>query len=169
MPSGKQILSSEIKAFSQASSPSKNLAEASDRLRAGLLLHGSTADSAWPTVERIAWTGDEHLQGPALVSNQLFLADIVTALRAANEIPEEVSERYPDLTVRDYQAGLHVIWLLLSQHYYCSDFSQLENGGELDVEEADKLMKSYLAKLEIYRSNPEEFLGRSLDIVEDEL
>ena len=159
MPSGKQILLSELQKLSQHRLSPAELEVASDRFRAALLLHGSTADSAWPTVERVAWLDQDGNQGPTLASNGVFLADLLVALMNDSEIPEAVEEAYPDLTYRDYRAGLHVIWLLITQLYYQPSLASVENGGDLDRSAADDLIENCIAKLQYYRKDPEGAIG----------
>jgi hypothetical protein len=55
MPSGKQILLSLLRTYSQQEVTATTQHEATDRLKAGLLLQCSTAEETWATVERVAW------------------------------------------------------------------------------------------------------------------
>lgn len=170
MPSGKQILLSEIQRLSQVRLAREQLSEATERFRAALLLHGSTAGSAWPTVERVAWIEQEEgIQGPGLARENIYLADLVNALKYADGIPGGIKERYPELSLRAYRASLHVIWLLLSQLYYQEGFSSVENDGVLDKDAAERLIKNHIEKLERYRTDPEEFIGGSVESAEREI
>ncbi len=170
MPSGKQILIAELQRFSQMGLTNEQLSEATERFRAALLLHGSTASSAWPTVERVAWI--EHLkgiQGPGLIKEDIYLADLVDALKYEADIPAVIKERYPDLSVRAYRAGLHVIWLLLTQFYFQESFAAVEGGGVLDAGEAEKLVANYIDKLKLYREEPEKHIGCSVESAGSEI
>ncbi len=170
MPSGKQILLAELQRLSQIRLTKAQLSDATDRFRAGLLLHGSTADSAWPTVERVAWIEQkEGIQGPGLINENIYLADLVNALKYEADVPEAVRERYPDLSLRAYRAGLHVVWLLLSQLNYQDSLSSVENGGVLDEDAAEKMLLNYIGKLKSYREDPEDYLGCSVEGAENEV
>ena len=54
MASGKQILLSILKELSQNGSSEWNT-DSSNNIRAGFLLHGSSAKYMWPLVERLSW------------------------------------------------------------------------------------------------------------------
>jgi hypothetical protein len=66
MPSGKQILLSLLRTYSQLGVEDPAREEATDRLKAGLLLHGSTAEETWAKVERVAWLQADRSQGLGL-------------------------------------------------------------------------------------------------------
>ncbi|GAA5497135.1 hypothetical protein Rhal01_03325 [Rubritalea halochordaticola] len=170
MPSGKQILLSEITRLSQTKLTEQELEAATERIKAGLLLHGSTADSAWPTVEKFAWIEKEPgIQGPGLANDDIYLADLVNALKSENDIPTVIKDSYPELSLKNYRAGLHIIWLLLSQLYYQDSLSVVENDGNFDEDAAEKMISAHIEKLQIYRKNPKEFLGRPIEQAEDEI
>ena len=170
MPSGKQILLAELQRLSQTKLTTEQLLEATERFRAGLLLHGSTASSAWPTVERVAWIEQqEGIQGPGLVKENIYLVDLVNALQDEAGIPAAVKARYPDLSLRAYRAGLHVIWLLLSELYCQEEFSSVENDGVLDKNAAEKLIINHIDKLKHYREDPEKYIGCSVESAESEI
>lgn len=161
----------ELARLSQVATPKGDLPEASDRFRAALLLHGSTAASAWPTVERVGWISPEDgIQGPGLVEGDVPLVDLIRALQDNEEIPQCVQDRLPDLSLRDYRAGLHVIWLLLAQLYYQEGLASVEDGGILDREAAEAMFASYIEKLQAYRRDPAGYLGcDSIEEVEREI
>lgn len=170
MPSGKQILLAELQRLSQMRLSKEQLLAASERFRAGLLLHGSTADSAWPTAERVAWIEQkEGIQGPGLLKENIFLADLVDALKCESNIPTAIKERYPNLSLRSYRAGLHVIWLLLTQLYYQDEFSTVENDGILEKDAAERLVANCIEMLKRYREDPEAYLGCSVESAEKEI
>lgn len=170
MPSGKQILLAELQRLSQIRLTSEQLSEATERFRAGLLLHGSTASSAWPTVEKVAWIDkQEGIQGPGLIKENLYLADLVNALLYDPNIPEVVKKRYPDLPLKAYRAGLHVIWLLLTQLYHNDSLASVENNGVLDKDATEKLVANYIGKLKHYREDPEGHIGGSVESAESEI
>jgi hypothetical protein len=170
MPSGKQILLAELQRLSQTRLSRKQLTDASERFRAALLLHGSTADSAWPTVERVAWIEQElGMQGPGLFKENIYLVELISALQEEAGIPEAVKRRYPDLTLRAYRAGLHVIRLLLTQFYFQNYYSSVENDGALDRDEAEKMIKNHIDKLHHYRRHPEEHIGSTVEDAESEI
>jgi len=170
MPSGKQILLAELQHLSQMRLTKQQLSDATERFRAGLLLQESTAASAWPTVERVAWIEQlEGIQGPGLIKENIYLADLVNALKNEANIPDAVKKRYPDISLRAYRSGLHVIWLLLTQLYYQDGLSSVENNGDLDKDEAEKLITGYIDKLKHYREDTEKHIGGSVESAESEI
>lgn len=168
MPSGKQILLEELTKFSQRDIDEDSVGEVSDRFRAALLLHGSTADSAWPTVERVSWTKAGGVHGPSLASNGEFLANIFSSL-LTSEIPESVKEDFPELTELDFRAAMRVMYMLITQFYYQPDLASVENDGNIEADKANRLIEAYMAKLRNYRANPEAWLGYSVDYAEEEI
>ena len=165
MPSGKQVLLDILSTSSQMLQGSNSIRETSDQVKAGLLLHGSTAERTWCEVEKMDWLSSKDedgsiRQGLGLSTQNLFLSDLLDAITESDEIPEAVRESYPDLSKRDYVAGVHMISLLLSAFEYYDGLSSVEDGGKLDTSEATRLVVGMIAKLQAFRQDPYGFVGR---------
>jgi hypothetical protein len=104
-----------------------------------------------------------------MAKENIYLADLLNALKSDASIPAAIKERYPDLSVRNYRAGLHVIWLLLTQLYYQDSLTEVENSGVIDKGAAEELITNYIEKLKCYREDPEDYIGRSVESAESEI
>jgi len=137
MPSGKQILLALFSKFSQEFQEAGALQHVSDVMRAGLLLHGSTAEETWFKVARAAWLSEEdkdgHVrQGLGLEKQRIFLSDLFEEITASAKIPEPVRKAYPALTKSEYESATFLMWLILSSCQFFSGLASVENGGKLD-------------------------------------
>lgn len=118
--SGKQVLNCILNELSTRLTPEDKLSEASDRLRAGLLLHGSTSDDAYEAVSRLAWAssqaddGDINRQGIAVANGNVFISDLFESIIEVPHLKQEILKQYPNLNPDDYEAGILAIWLVLS-------------------------------------------------------
>jgi hypothetical protein len=160
MPSGKQILLSLLRTYSQQGVDPTNLSEATDRLRAGLLLHGSTAEETWAKVERVAWVRADRVQGLGLERTGTPILDILEALLGDEVMPTHVAQQFPALSQEDYEAAVFVLWALVSQVSFVQELNSVENRGELDEEASEDLIANYREKLAMYRKGPDDFVGR---------
>ena len=159
MPSGKQILLSLLQQYSQRPLDVEEAREATERLRAGLLLHGSTADESWGRAERIAWVGrPDGVQGLGLERENLLLADLFEDI-VESELPERVKKRHPSLSPEAYEHAVEIMWLLLSQLQFYDELARVENGGVLDEAASEHLIANYREKLGRYRADPRAYLG----------
>ncbi len=61
--SGKQILGRILAALSTKTTNDKDLSIATQRLRAGLLAHGSTADENYEMAGRLVWSNSKDDEG----------------------------------------------------------------------------------------------------------
>jgi hypothetical protein len=118
--SGKQVLNHILNELSTRLTPESKLSEATDRLRAGLLLHGSTSDETYESVGRLAWAsskdddGDINRQGIVIANGNVFISDLFESIIEVPELKHEIMKQYPNLTPDDYEAGIFAIWLVLS-------------------------------------------------------
>lgn len=160
MPSGKQILLSLLRTCSQLGVDPKSQSEATERLKAGLLLHGSTADETWAKVERVAWLRTERVQGLGLARTGTPVLAILEALVGEEVMPERVAQKFPEISQQDYEAAVFVLWALVSQVSFFEELKSVENGGDLDVAASERQIDSYRPKLAAYREDPDEFVGR---------
>jgi hypothetical protein len=164
MPSGKQILLSLLNECCQRLVEGQDVEVVSEQLKAGLLLHGSTPDEMWFHVDRMAWISENEdgeivRQGLGLREKNIFLSDLFECM-VSNEIPDKVIEEYPNLTKNEYNSATSIIWCLLSSLQFFSQLISVENDGNLDEVQAEKLVDGYRKKLEKFRENPDEIIGQ---------
>ncbi|MFC5048409.1 hypothetical protein ACFSTE_13725 [Aquimarina hainanensis] len=167
MASGKQILLSLLSEYSQKKTTKQQLEKVTNRIKSGLLLHGSTAKFMWPTVEELTWVeqrpdieqGDDEVkkQGLGLRDSELLLSDLFGLITESEEIPENIKEIYPEITNEAYKAGIHIIWSLLKALEWSKTYEDVENSGKLDVSEKERFLKNYERKLVEYRNDPEDY------------
>jgi hypothetical protein len=162
MPGGKQILLEVLRELSQQRTDASDLGEASERVGAGLLLHGSTGGAAWEAVDDFSWSsslnqdGEPTKQGLALTGEKVFLADLFEAVAGTDSVPEHVSREFPHLTPERYRRATHFMWLILSSAQWFEEFSSVES-GPLDLAEKEQLIEGYIQKLRHFRECPEDF------------
>lgn len=169
MPSGKQVLLHFLEKYSLAFQEEEDLSEVSEDLRVAMLLHGSTPDEMWYNVENIEWgnkrdSEDEiATQGLKIKGKDILLSELFEEIQQIiwdnKKIPTRVAKLFPQLTADEYKSAIHIIWLLLTAMEYSRYFSQVENGGQLDLEKVEKSLISYKRKMKLFRENPKEFLG----------
>lgn len=165
MPSGKQILLSLLKDCSQRLVEGAEIEEVTDRLKAGLLLHGSTPDEMWFHVERVAWLseiekGEITRQGMGLSDKSVFLSDLFEYIVWDEAIPRKVKEEIPEITQKEYNSATQIMWCLLSSLQWYKCLSSVENEGHLDKDASEKLLASYRKKLAAFRKEPDEVIGQ---------
>lgn len=160
MPSGKQILLSLLRTYSQQGVDAIAQGEVTDRLKAGLLLHCSTAEETWADVERVAWVREDGVQGLGVARTGTLALAIFEALVGDHVLPEHVAREFPSLSQADYEAAILVLRALVSQVCFYDGLNSVENGGALDEAESERLIANYREKLAMYREDPDEFVGR---------
>lgn len=172
MASGKQILLSLLQEYSQKKMNGEELAEATDRIKAGLLLHGSSAHYMWGLVERFGWLnkneliddeergeieGNVECQGIGLAKSKILLSDLFSVMLNNETILETVQEAYPEIDKEEYEAAIHIMNLLFAAVEWHPFFESVENNGKLDTEEKEYLINAYRRKLKEYREDPEDY------------
>ena len=165
MPSGKQILLSLLQDCSQRLVEGAEIADVTDRLKAGLLLHGSTPDEMWFHAERMTWLskvedGEITKQGLGLKDKDIFLSDLFNYIVWDEDIPRKVKEEIPNITQKEYNSAIHIIGCLLSSLQWYECLSSVENAGNLDQKTSEKLIASYRKKLAAFRENPDAIIGQ---------
>lgn len=89
-----------------------------ERFRRVIFEYGSQGEDNQDAAERIAVVASatEHTLdfGFGLVRLNVLLSDIVWELESADVIPPCIVERYPEVTLQEWQAGLRFIVLLLT-------------------------------------------------------
>jgi hypothetical protein len=161
MPSGKQILLRVLTELSQGTSPPPTGEEITDRVKAGFLLHGSTADESWPAVERLEWSEGRDKHGEVyrhgITYEGIFLSDLLEDLITPDEIPAHLAEKYPELSPEGYQEAMGFIWLILSSVQWFSELGSVEEDSDNKVT-GEKLLASCMRMLRHYRLPPEDFV-----------
>ncbi len=158
MASGKQILLELLKELSQQKTNEKDLSDVTDKIRAGLLLHGSTASYMWPLVEGMDWIsrkeeGKTIRQGLGLTNSGLFLSELFDLITWDESIPESVLNEYPEI---DHKAAINAIRLILTSVEWSLTYMRAEEGG-MSCLEKEELINSYVRKLAEYRKNPNDY------------
>ena len=167
MPSGKQILLSLLSEYSQKQTPANEIEHVTQRVKACLLLHGSTSNYMWRVTDKLAWLQETdeveeieteyNTQGLGLAESGLLLSNLFDLMTQTQDIPEDVKEVYPDLTQDAYLAGVHSIWLLLRSLEWSKTYEDVEEGGALDLSAKERLLKSYQRKLIEFKNDPEDY------------
>lgn len=167
MPSGKQILLSLLTEHSQCKTAPGDIEAVTQRMKAGLLLHGSSSNAMWKMTDELAWL--ERLnetegkpsyletQGLGLADSGLLLSELFELMTQTSDIPEDIQAIYPELTEEAYQAGVHSIWLLLRAVEWAAALENLEDNGVLNELEKDDLIEAYERKLIAFQNDPEDF------------
>ena len=138
--SGKQVLLQILSKLSTKVTAEHDLAKATRRLRAGLLLHGSTADESFESASRVCWASryDEDgvlgQQGIAVGEARVPLVDLFDTVFSMKGREEHVTSVHPKLDSKDFEALQWTMWLLVSSVQMYSRLVGIEQGDELDVD-----------------------------------
>ncbi|RZA00493.1 MAG: hypothetical protein EOO68_11230 [Moraxellaceae bacterium] len=139
--SGKQILLKILTQLSTQLTAESELENATSKMRAGLLLHGSTSDENYRCVNNLQWSSsyDEDQavwrQGIATVDGQIFIADLVESLMDLPNMHASLLAEYPGLTAKGLDASLQAIWLIISAVQMYSQLREVEvDEAQVDVE-----------------------------------
>ncbi len=138
--SGKQILSKILADLSTTMTPPEALPEATRRLRAGLLLHGSTASESFDHAGRLAWRSgiDGHSrvwrQGIATAETTCFLTDLFESMREMPGLQAFLRARHPGLTAAEYEASEWALWLIVSSVQMYTQLLEVERDATLDID-----------------------------------
>lgn len=174
MPSGKQVLLHFLNKYSLALQADEDLSEVSEDLRVAFLLHGSTPPDMWTHVDNIEWgseryddhdvevyganKNDVYRQGLKIKGKDIMLSDLFEVITWEDEkIPEDVAERFPDLTIGEYKSAIHIMWLLFKGLEYNATLAKVENNGQLDMEQVGRWLISYRKKMKLFREGPDDF------------
>ena len=162
MPSGKQILLEVLRDTSQSLTSGSNIEDVAERIRAAMLLHGSTGGEAWNDADDLTWAsecdgeGRVLKQGLALKQGYLFLSGLFETIVEPDDIPTHVSSAHPELTRQQYHRATRFMWLVLSSIQWFEELSSVEGDG-LDSIQAETIIRSYIKKLNHFREHPEDF------------
>jgi len=159
MPSGKQVLLSVLQKYSQSKQEKDDLPAVSERVKSALSLHCSTSGETMAKLEKLSWLSESDesgvvKQGLGLAKEEMFLSDLFEELIEEDEIPARIKKRFPRLTQKDYSDSLDVIWSLLSSLQYWDELSSVENDGQLNHEESEKLLTTGAKTLKSFGKDP---------------
>lgn len=138
--SGKQVLLQILSELSTRVTPEHDLAEATRRLRAGLLVHGSTADESFESASRVTWASghDEdgvlEQQGIAIGEAKVLLVDLFNTIFSMKGLEHHVTHAHPGLSPRDFEALRWTMWLLVSSVQMYSWLVGIEDTDGVDVD-----------------------------------
>lgn len=165
MPSGKQILLSLLSEYSQNKSSADQMENISERLKAALLLHGSTSHEMWNMVEKISWENhstseDGHPitnQGLMLKGTDVLLSDFFNLISEDKKTLEHIRTLYPEINRETIASALHMIWLLLKSVEWSKTYEDVEIYGNSDNAEREKKLENYQRKLREFREAPDDY------------
>ncbi len=135
--SGKQVLLRILQELSTQQLNDDGLKSATDRLRAGLLLHGSTADETFEDVSRLHWASDRAegevwRQGIATTGG-VFVADVLETMFEMPQLDEHLMKHHPALSPADCDAARHALWLVVSAVQMFTQLNAVET-ADIDVD-----------------------------------
>ncbi len=151
--SGKQVLLRILSELSTRVTPEHDLAQATRRLRAGLLLHGSTADESFDCASQVTWASgyDEDgglvQQGIAVGEARVPLVDLFDTVFSMKGLEDHVTSVHPGLGPKEVETLRWVMWLLVSSVQMYSWLVGIENVDELDV---DAWVENYSQKYDFH-------------------
>ena len=167
MKSGKQILLWLLSQYSQKFINRDEIENISNRIKAGLLLHGSSSEEMFEIVEKTTWITKDlihieknnvennlghYRQGLGLKKYNLLLEELFELIIDENKIPKGLKKECPGITLDDYQAGIHLIKLLLLAVEWNKTNNDIEKETP-DTKIAEKLINVYINQLKLYRDD----------------
>lgn len=116
--SGKQFLMHIIKELSTKKIPKKGLGLATDKIRAGLLLHASTSEDTCRAVRQLSWIrspskGKILVQGLGLADKQILVLDFLEEMLCMPEVKELMRAKF-NLDEIEFDACYIALWSLVS-------------------------------------------------------
>ena len=146
--SGKQVLLRILYELSTHALPEPSLPDASGRLRAGLLLHGSTAEESFEHAARLKWCSESDEDGVrrqgAGTSGGVFVSDVYEDMIEMPGLSQHLVQRHPELTLEDVEACEWFMWLIISGVQMFSQLNVVEENGEIDVDTwVESVLKKY--------------------------
>jgi len=148
--SGKQILLRILRDLSGKKIPEEFLEDSTDRIRAGLLLHGSTSEENFEKAKTIRWAnslsdGALERQGLAAQNGKVFLSDFFERMLEMPELQSFMVESYDGFKDSDYEAAVWALWALVSAPQMFSELLDVEAvDSELELEAwIEKMTQKY--------------------------
>ncbi|WP_431689193.1 hypothetical protein [Hahella sp. NBU794] len=156
--SGKQVFNCIIKELSTRLTPNEELPRATDRIRAGMLLHGSTSDESLNLVSKLHWASTEKegeviRQGIATINGNVFVADLLDSIWANENIRGMILSEFPHLTQDDYEACLFSIWTIVSSTQMFTQLLSVETDDQIDVDDWVRVVSRKLSYYDDESSN----------------
>ncbi len=135
--SGKQVLLQILYDLSTHAQAEGQLETASRRLRAGLLLHGSTADESYESAARLRWATEldefgDLLQGVATQSG-VFVSDLLEAMFEMPGLRGHLLQRHPALAPEEIDASEWFIWLIVTAVQFYGSLNAVEVEDGIDI------------------------------------
>jgi len=136
--SGKEVLLNIILELSTQITKKQDIDIATKKIKAGLLLHGSTSEENFDLVDRVKWSSDEEngqvwRQGLALSEKNIFISDFFETLWLNENIQKQMISEYDSLTSEEYESCMFTIWLLISATQMFEQTLSVENKGAIDI------------------------------------
>ena len=147
--SGKQVLSKILSDLSTTLLSDDELPQATRKLMAGMLVHGSTSADSYDLVSKMGWSsstrdGEVWRQGVATKEGNVFISDLFESMIELPSVKEAMLREYPDLTPKNYEACINAIWLIISSVQMFSELLPVETKEDLDIDGWVKLrMRHY--------------------------
>lgn len=139
--SGKEYLLKVLANLSTQVTAENQLSNATDDLRAGLMLHGSTGDDAMTHYLNTAWSSDQDtdgnvvVQGVGLQSSGSRIAELFFKHLYDNDaVKQAVLQQQNGLSEQDFETMGFLIYQLLSACEMHTQLQSVENQGDIDVE-----------------------------------
>jgi hypothetical protein len=152
--SGKQILLRVLRELSSKKIPNEDLCSASERVRAALLLHGSSSKENFEKAISLKWSvdpleGDVERQGLAAQDERVFLSDFFERMLEMPGIEEFMVKSYQGFKGSDYDAAIWALWALVTAPQMYSELQGVEvEDSELELE---NWLQNYIEKLDYFR------------------
>ncbi|MES2825652.1 MAG: hypothetical protein V4732_18775 [Pseudomonadota bacterium] len=157
MSSGKQILNNILSELTTRITTDSNMDSATDKIRSGLLYHGSTSDENVDLISAVRWGSqveDGRLikQGITSGDGKVFLADFIETLFEAPDLNKYLLEQYPSLNDQAIEALKFSAWLLVSSAQMFTELLPVEKNIDTDMDMKMKV-KNMTEKIRFYMEN----------------
>lgn len=151
--SGKQVLLRILSELSTRVTPEHDLAQATRRLRAGLLIHGSTADESFDCASQVTWASDYDedgalvQQGIAIGEARVLLVDLFDTVFSMEGLEDHVTRAHPGMGPKEVETLRWMMWLLVSSVQMYAGLVGIEDVDDLDV---DAWVENYSQKYDFH-------------------
>jgi hypothetical protein len=122
----------------------------------------------WHAVERLEWQsehdteGEVVRQGLGVRGKAAFLSEIFAAMASDERIPAAVAERFPELTIEEYNSATDLMLLMLTACEWNAYYESIETEPIYPARLAET-MQSYRLKLEMFRRHGDAYLTGDRD------
>ena len=165
MFSGKQVLMSLLTEYSQKFQEDDKLGDISENIRSAFLLHGSTPNHMWYAVDNIEWESylnhDDEIsqQGIGIKKLGILLSDFFLEILSDEKVEKLVQDKFPELSKVEVESNLWLIFSLLRLLEWSRNDMILEQNEFENSKEIPRSIDSMKKKLELFRKDPDEYLG----------